>query len=581
MRTTILHYRLLRHFWICILLFSLHLSALSETADWEERALSAFDHGQLEVARALAEEALGDPLSAPAAHELLGRIALTLGQSEEAVSQFSLANRAGRRTLELERGWVTALTNLRRHEEACKVMEMALKFDLSADLRYRLAGSYLAQGKSLEALPYLEEAYRMGLRHAGVVMRLAKARFAAGQEERAVELLESLAPESSSDLLHEAGKLLFEHLYYRQALIPLDKAWQDHKGSYEVGMYLALSHYLIQEYAQSEAVLNTIQPGAVPPLDYLILKGSVDARLGRWETSRQELEGAIKQAPNRADGYLNLGLFYLERRETQLAMELLEKGSALMVKGTKVLYYIKAPESCEGLSPSEGRQAQDAVRADFYSRLASKLYTREQPGSSLELYRLALDLDSHSSAAYAGIGKICWEMDSFPVAQAFLERGLASNPNAPELHFNLGLLFQSLSEDDAAVKSYQKAIELYGPNAPALYWVQLGTAQLTSAKAGPVEAEASFLKGLNQDPRFAQAYYELGKLCFQRKELDRAEELLDKAINLDPKLLSAYYQYGMTCLRNGKPEKGKMLLETFNRKRALQATTGMGRGDKG
>jgi len=559
----------------------LRLSVLSETAAWEEQALSAFDHGQLEVARGLAEKALRDPLSQPAAHELLGRIALTLGQSESAVSHFSLANRGGRQTRELERGWATALTNLGRHEEACKVLEIALKFDPSADLRYRLAGSYLVQRKPLEALPYLEEAYRMGLRHAGVVMRLAKARFAAGQEERAVELLESLTPESSSDLLYEAGKLLFDHFFYKQALIPLGKAWQEHMGSYEVGMYLALSHYLIQEYAQSEAVLNTIQPGSTPPLDFLILKGSVSARLARWDQARQELEGAVKQAPSRADGYLNLGLLCLEQGETQRAMELLERGSALMAKGTKVLYYIKSPESCEGLVPPEGSQHEDAVRGDFYSRLAGKLYTREQPGSSLELYRLALDLDSHSSAAYAGIGKICWEKDSFPVAQAFLEKGLALNPNAPELHFNLGLIYQSLGQDDAAVRSYQKAIELCGSDVPALYWVQLGTAQLTSAKAGPVDAEASFLKGLNQDPKFAQAYYELGKLCFQRKEFDRAEELLDKAINLDPKLLSAYYQYGMTCLRNGKTEKGKMLLDTFNRKRALQTTTSMGKRDKG
>src|SRR5262249_32274332 len=156
-----------------------------------------------------------------------------------------------------------------------------------------------------------------------------------------------------------------------------------------IGMYLALSHYLIEEYSQSDAVLSAVQPGSSPPLDYLILRGSVHARLGRWEQARQELEGVVKGAPDRADGYLNLGLLCLERGETQRAMELLEKGSGMMVKGTKLLYYIKAPEACEGLVPPQSSKGEDRMRGDFYSRLAAKLYTREQPGSSLQLYRLA------------------------------------------------------------------------------------------------------------------------------------------------------------------------------------------------
>jgi tetratricopeptide (TPR) repeat protein len=563
-------------------LFTLQLTLQSHASSWEERALSAFDQGELDLAQSLAEEALRDRESQAAAHELLGRIALTQRRNEEAVSHFSLARGGGRQSEELARGWAAALTNLGKHEEACRVLEDELRRSSSAELRYRLASSYLAQGNSREALPHLEEAYRLGLRHAGVQMRLARARFSAGQDDRAVELLESLSRESASEnLLYEAGKLLFDHLFYRQALIPLHKAWDQRLGSYEIGMYLALSHYLIQEYSQSEAVLSAIQTGSPLPLDYLILRGSVDARLGHWQQAREELEGAIKQAPNRADGFLNLGLLCLERGETQRAMELLEKGSAMMVKGTKLLYYIKAPEACEGLVPPEGSESRDTMRGDFYSRLAAKLYTREQPGSSLELYRLALDFDSRSSIAYAGLGKICWEMDSFKVAQRFLERGLVLNPNAPELYFNLGLIRQSLSQGDEAVKSYQKAIELKGPDVPALYWVQLGTAQLASPKSGLADAEASFRKGLDRDPNFAQAYYELGKLYFQRKEFDRAEESLEKAITLDPKLLRAYYQYGMTCLRNGKPEKGKMLLDTFKRKRALQTTTGMEKGDRG
>jgi tetratricopeptide (TPR) repeat protein len=550
--------------------------------DWERQARQALEQGQLELARRLAESALPDPVSAAAAYELLGQIALQQKHYEEAISHFEAARAKGRFTPEAARDWSTALTNLGHYREASELLENLLSHEPArSDLSYRLAGIYLAREMPRKAWPHLEEAYRQGLRHAGVILELAQTRFAVGRDDQAVELLESINNTTSSpDILLEAGKLLFDRVLYHQAQVPLEKAWEQKPESYEVGMYLALSHYLTEQYAESAGILETIKPGVPPPLDYLILRGSVYARLGRWEESLRELEKAIRQAPDRAEGYLNLGLFLLERGEKVKSMEMLEKGSRMMVKGTKLVYSIQARKSCEGLAPpSQGHQ--DNVRGEFYSQLARALYASEHSSSALEVFLLALELDNRSSAAYAGIGKICWELNSFKVAQSFLERGLELNPNAPELYFNLGLIQQSLSQGDDAVRSYQKAIELKGPDVPALDWVQLGTAQLASPKSGQADAEASFLKGLSRDPDFAQAYYELGKLYFQRKEFDRAEELLEKAVTLDPKLLRAYYQYGMTCLRNGKPEKGKMLLDTFNRKRALQAATGMGKGDRG
>jgi hypothetical protein len=59
-----------------------------------------------------------------------------------------------------------------------------------------------------KAWPHLEEAYRQGLRHAGVILELAQARFAVGRDDQAVELLESITDiNSSPDILLEAGKL--------------------------------------------------------------------------------------------------------------------------------------------------------------------------------------------------------------------------------------------------------------------------------------------------------------------------------------------------------------------------------------
>ncbi|PYV43619.1 MAG: hypothetical protein DMG06_09950 [Acidobacteria bacterium] len=546
--------------------------------DWEQKARVAFDNGQFDEARQLAESALTIPATACAAHQLLGRIALAKRRSEEAISHFQAASAKGRLSQEVERDWATALLNLGKYREACELMENFLSRDPSqVDLRYRLAGSYLALGRYREAWPHLEEAYRQGLRHAGVLLQLARTRFFVGQDDRAVELLESVSQESTSpDVLWEIGKLLFERLLYPQALSPLRKAWEQKPGSYEVGMYLALSHYLIKQYSESEHVLTAIQPGPNPPLDYRILLGSVYARLGRWQQAQQELEKAIRQSPNRADGYLNLGLFYLERGDQQLSMEMLEKGSGMMVKGTKLLYSMHDRDSCDGLAPPTVIRNRDSLKGEFYSKLARTLQHTEQRSSALEIYRLALSVDNSAAPAYAGIGHICWELDSPVVARSFLQKGLELHPNNADLHFSLGLLLQSLGQIDESIRHYQKAIELQEPNAPALHWTQLGTAQLAGAKENEIAAEASFRRALERDPGFAQAHYELGKLYFQRREFDQAEQSFENAVRYDPQLLRAYYQYGLTCIRNGKSEKGRMLLNTFNRKRALHASNEQG-----
>jgi len=540
-------------------------------ADWEARAKEALSRGDLDDARRTAESALMDSSLSAAAHELLGHVSYRQKKNEEAIGHFQAASSQGRAGLELTKDWSAALLALGRHPEARAVLEKALARDPSqTDLHYRLAGSYSTEGKWKEAWPHWETAYRQGLRHSGVVLQLARARFATGQDVEAVELLTSFAATTTAiDPLLEAGKLLFEKALYRQALAPLQKAWQRKPGAYDAGMYLALSHYLIEHYVESEKALKEIQAVPEASSEYSLLLGSVGARLGKWDEARDALEDATKRFPQRADGYLNLGLFCLERGDRKRAMDLFDKASRLETKGNKVIYTIRSRKNCDGLRLPEGLSQSDSTRGQLYSQLAEQLYERRQSGSALEVFLLALESDARSERAYAGIGRICSETDSIPEARAFLEKGLELHPRSAAMRFNLGLAFQALGQPNEAVREFQQAMDLRGSRTSPLDWIQLGTAQ--QAGGDSKEAENSFLKGLSLDPTLAQGHFELGKLYFQQAAYDRAEKSLEKAIQLDPRLLGAYYQYGLVCMRSGKPERGKTFLNTFHQKKELYA----------
>jgi tetratricopeptide (TPR) repeat protein len=537
--------------------------------DWESVARAALLRGDLEAARQQAETALNNTHAAPAAHELLGHVAFQQKRHHEAALHFQTASDRGRFTMEMASDWSAALLALGQYPEAQKILSDAIARDPSrADLRYRLAASYAEQQLWKEAGPHLETVYRQGLRHSGVVLQLARARFTEGLDVEAVDLLESLISSSSApDPLWEAGKLLFEKALYSKALLPLQKLWQQKRGSYDIGMYLALSYYLLEKHGESEETLVEIQTGPEPPQDYQILLGSVRARLGKWEQARLQLERAVKQAPQRADGFLNLGLFCLERGEAHRALELFETAARRSTKGTKLIYAIRSRKNCEGLRPPEVTSNGDSKNGDLCNQLAEQLYLRHQSGSALEVFLLALQVDPGSARAYTGIGKVCWEKESVSEARAFLERGLELHPKSADLHFNLGLIFQSLGEPTEAIRCFQKAITLRGSETKALDWIQLGTAQHSSGS--PKEAESAFLIGLKRDPRLAQGHFELGKLYLQQSNLEGAEQSLERAIQLDPKLLGAYYQLGLVCLRRGETEKGKNLLSAFQRKKEL------------
>jgi len=547
-------------------------AAEEKTTDWERQARSMLVSGDVKGARALAEPRLNDAGSAGTANLVLGLADLRQQQYSEAVAHFQSAKKLGIQQEELFERWSFALQGLGRAADACQILEEQVLRDSSlSGLRSRLVDLYLGLGRFKEALPHLEEIYQQGARNAGVTFQLASARFAAGQDYRAVELVEPLiGPTSSPNLLLQVGKLYFRNLLYRQALDPLERAWERSKPSYETGMYLALTHYQLGQYSSCVLILEQLKRDTTEAVEYHILKGSALARLGAWDKARSELEHAVTLADGRADGYLNLGLFWMERGEAQKAWDFLEKGSWLMTSGTKVIYTLGTRKNCDGLAPPKTREPGKKHRAEFFAKLAESFHKTHHWISALELFRAALKEDPTLEAPYGQIGLICQELGSPEVGASFLQRGIELHPGAPGLRFYFGTVLSALGRHEEALSNFQKALELDGPNPPARHWLFLGIAQAAGQRENQEMAKRSFQRAIETDPQLALAHYEMGKWHLKEQNFELAEKSLQRAIELDPHLLGAYYQYGIACTRNGKIQKGQELMAAFQKKKALR-----------
>lgn len=552
-----------------------------KVATWEQKARTALGNGDLAAARQLAEEKLSETSSAAAAHLVLGTIELRRKHHSEAAAHFQSANQLGAQQEELFLGWSEALQGLGRASESCQMLEAELLRDSSrSGLRSRLADLYLTLGKPQQALPHLEEVYRQGTKNVGITFQLASARFAAGQDYRAVDLLEPLiGSTSSANLLLQTGKLYFRNLLYRQAVAPLKRAWELSR-SYETGMFLALTYFQLSQYANCAAIVDQIMPNPAEALEHHILKGSALARLGDWDKARRELEQAVASAEDRADGYFNLGLFWMERGDRQKAWELLKKGARTMTSGTKVLYTFGTRQNCDGLVPPKAAEPRNKHRAEFFSQLAETFHKTHHWISALELFQAALEDDFRIQTAYGGIGLICQELGSPEVGASFLQRGIELHPNEPNLRFYFGTVLSSLGRHEEALSNFIKALELDGPNPPARHWLFLGMAQVSGKRETQKVAKVAFQRAIELDPQLALAHYELGKWHLKEQDFELAEKSLRRAIELDPHLLAAYYQYGIACIRNGNTQRGEEFLAAFQKKKALREPSSLAQQDR-
>ncbi len=537
---------------------------------WERRIGTLVQEGELVEATRLAESATEESNTAPSAYRWLGRISMAGARFGEAAERFGRARDLGASVVEIADPWSRALVRLGRREEACNLLGEAASIDTeNASLRYLAGSCYLRLGSPADALPHLEAARRNGISHSAAAMDLARARIASGREDLAVDQLLGMTEQSSDPgLLLAIGKTLFQGVLYRQALVPLAKARESRPAWYDAGMYLALSHYQLEEYRQCADILSALDLESRPAEARLLL-GSALARLGTADLARLELETGIQMAPERADGYLNLGLFLLDHGQPEEALDVFDQGVARDARGAKVFYQVRSRPNCRGLTPPDSTGGGDGARSRYLTEFANTLLAGQQWGAALEVYLTALSIDSRPARPYGGIGLICQELGTAEVGVAFVRRGLELHPSDAELHYYLGSLYEYLSQPLAAIESYRKALELAEPEAePARYWLRLGLAQLAAGLVTP--AENSFQTALERDPEFAEGHFRLGKMRFRDGDYAEAEQLFEQAVQLDPSSTEAYYSWGLACIRNGKSRKGRAILESHRRRAELR-----------
>lgn len=128
-----------------------------------------------------------------------------------------------------------------------------------------------------------------------------------------------------------------------------------------------------------------------------------------------------------------------------------------------------------------------------------------------------------------------------------------TSPSSPNTHNNLGDVYGRQGDKQAALREFQRAIELK-PNYGDAYhnlantYMELGQ---------PDKALENYQNALKFNPNLWQSYQNIAAIYFQQKKYDQALENMQKAIQVNPGNLNLRINLGVVYLVKGQKDKAK------------------------
>ena len=117
----------------------------------------------------------------------------------------------------------------------------------------------------------------------------------------------------------------------------------------------------------------------------------------------------------------------------------------------------------------------------------------------------------------------------------------------------MGIAYHQLTELDAAMKRYRRAIKLDSHYAEAVN--NLGTVYYAKKQYG--QATRYYKRALKLSPQSASIYSNLGTAFFARKKYKEATEAYQTALRLDPDIFEHHSGFGVLLQENSVQERAK------------------------
>ncbi|HEY6291635.1 MAG TPA: tetratricopeptide repeat protein [Terriglobia bacterium] len=365
---------------------------------------------------------------------------------------------------------------------------------------------YAAQGRNHEASAYLEKAVRLdpksGAAHTNLAADLARL----GDNTRAeAEFRKALDIEPGSfEANHDLAEFYVRLSKFQAAIPYFEKARTIDSSSFENGYDLALA----------------------------------ELRTGKLDDARQEIQALLQQHDAAelhsllADVEERAGNYLASAHEYELAAHMDPSEDNLFAWGCELLLHATYEPAAQVFSAGRARYPRSVPMA---LGMGIALYGHGTYDKAVEAFLNATDLDPSDIRPYQFLAKV---YDVSPgQADAVTERMRRFVQIAP----------------GSAQANYDYAMTLWKARREA------------SEGAPPDQVQPLLERAIALDPKFADAYLQLGILSAGQRQYQKAVERYQQAVKFEPDLAEAHYRLGQALGRLGEAQAAEQELNIYQR----------------
>lgn len=289
-----------------------------------------------------------------------------------------------------------------------------------------------------------------------------------GKPKAALVILNQLAAAAPATAHLEAriGKAYFQSNQFQQAVSHLEAALRQEDSDAESTQLLALSYFVLAQYAKSLPLLEKLGPrlaGSGPDGPYLL--ASCYVMTERWNDARKTYAQLLSLPPDSANAYLMFAKFLirqrLENRAVPEVQAALERDSQLAMAhfllGEIDLYKGDAQAAVEEfhkeLTINPGVWL-------VYWRLGDAYVRLEKYDEAERALQRAVWLNETTSGPYILLGQVALKHDNPWLAAQYLERALRLDAQNDYVHYFLGKAYRALGRTAEADQHFAIANQL-------------------------------------------------------------------------------------------------------------------------
>ncbi|MBI4161208.1 MAG: tetratricopeptide repeat protein [Acidobacteria bacterium] len=261
---------------------------------------------------------------------------------------------------------------------------------------------------------------------------------------------------------------------------------------------------------------------------------------GADEAIRSELRSLGYLSQDTHSGHNNLGILHLERgqvddaiREFRLALQ--DRPGLPILRINLGRAYLAKGDRQKARSILRGVVVEQPAAKEAWLLLAS-LAREEGPEVAEEYLVRAVALDPNDPESRLALGSLFEETGRWEAAAEQYHRLMEIDPDSPDGPNRIGILYRRRGDAARAREMFEQALEVDPAFAGA--WNNLGLILQDLGDLGG--AEAALRAGLQRNPSHAVLRTSLGSLYFRVHRLDEARRELLAALRIDPRHVQAH-----------------------------------------